>query len=82
MNGFEIEIPREDVEFYRRIAQVSKYEGQAWMRIREALREYMIQFMDIDNPIDVDNLHSIFLPDLVDEIVEDIQSQYPDREKV
>lgn len=75
MSSFEIQLSPEDVQFFGAIREQREREAQAWLKVRSALSEYISRHVDTsgENPSDIEELVSISLPDLVDEIVEDVR---------
>lgn len=75
MSTYFFELSPEDIRFFQAIHDQREQESQAWLKVKESLTDYISRFVDTSGeaPSDVENLISMFLPDLVDEIVEEIQ---------
>ena len=71
---FEVQLSEQDIALYTGISQAAQAEAEAWLKVRESLRDYIVNHMDVDNESDIENLHGMFLPDLVDEIVEELSA--------
>jgi len=71
---FEVQLSEQDIALYTGIAKAAQAEAEAWLKVRESLRDYIVNHIDVDNESDIENLHGMFLPDLVDEIVEELSA--------
>lgn len=74
MKKFTITLSEQDIDFYKAISERIQVEAASWLRVREALRDYIENYVGVDNADDLENLHGMFLPDLVDEIVEELSA--------
>ena len=80
MSEFTIKLRPGDVQKYQEWAAAAEAEAAGWLKVRQELRSYMEQFIDVSHGVNIKNLRDIDLPDLIDEIAAELRDVCPECE--
>lgn len=75
---FQVQLSAEDVEFYRSIALQREREAAAWMRVVDALQDYVREFVPVFQPGGVD-LTGDALTDALEDAVASVRAEKAER---
>lgn len=80
--SFTVELDEASVRLYTEMAAIRQSEAADWLEVTESLTKYVERHISVWESGELEDMRSIYLPDLFDQIVAELQDaeQTPARE--
>ena len=80
--SFTVELDEASVRLYIEMAHARQSEADDWLKVTDALTKYVERNISVWESGELEDMRSIYLPDLFDQIVAELQDeeQTPERE--